>query len=214
MRFRPGARVRCEMTKWGDRPHWRFAGHWLGEDEHGEWLGFPRGTLNARPGWEFRSDVDCVTLLPRDGWFLATFHAPGAWCDRYVDMTTPHEWHGDVVRAVDLDLDVIRMAPPGAPPGPEGHLSRSMAPGQLFLDDEDEFAEHRVELGYPPEVVAAAEQAAADVLAALGRRTRPFDEDTPAGWLAALRRVTGTGDGTRPPAADRPAGPRGDAPPA
>ena len=27
-------------------------------------------------------------------------------------------------------------------------------PGVVYLDDEDEFAEHRVSLGYPPEVVA------------------------------------------------------------
>jgi len=41
---------------------------------------------------------------------------------------------------VDLDLDVV--------------LTRE---GHLFVDDEDEFAAHQVELGYPPEVVALAE---------------------------------------------------------
>ena len=40
------------------------------------------------------------------------------------------------MRAVDLDLDVV-----------EG-LDR-----EVWVDDEDEFAEHRVELGYPREVV-------------------------------------------------------------
>ena len=32
----PGTRVRCEMTKWGDRLHWQFEGIHLGSDEHGE----------------------------------------------------------------------------------------------------------------------------------------------------------------------------------
>src|SRR5918998_6222484 len=103
----PGTRVRVEMTKWGDRPHWHFDGLFLGTDEYGEWLGFPAGTHNRRPGYEFDSEVDAVTLIPRGGWYAATFHAPGIWCDLYVDMTTPGEWDGDVLRAVDLDLDVI-----------------------------------------------------------------------------------------------------------
>ena len=123
----PGTAIRCEMTKWGDRRHWHFDGLYLGSDEHGEWLGFPRGTHNHRPGYEFHSQVDAVTLVPREGWYAATFHAPGIWCDIYVDMTTPGEWDGTVLRAVDLDLDVIRMSPePDAPPAPVG---RSAGPG-------------------------------------------------------------------------------------
>ena len=50
----------------------------------------------------------------------------------YVDMTTPAVWDGSQVTMVDLDLDVV--------------LGRD---GELLLDDEDEFDEHRVTLGYP-----------------------------------------------------------------
>ena len=107
----PGTPIRCEMTKWGDRPHWEFDGVYLGADEHGEWLGFPEGTLNQRPGLELVSEVDAVTLVPAEGWYAATFHAPGIWCDLYVDIATPGEWDGTVLRAVDLDLDVIRRSP-------------------------------------------------------------------------------------------------------
>ena len=28
----PGTPIRCEMTKWGDLPHWQFAGVRLGTD--------------------------------------------------------------------------------------------------------------------------------------------------------------------------------------
>ena len=73
----PGTPVHVAMTKWGDRPHWEFDGVLLGEDEHGEWLGFPRGTHNHRPGHEFRSAVDCVTLVRPGAWCLPTFQAPG-----------------------------------------------------------------------------------------------------------------------------------------
>ena len=47
-------------------------------------------------------------------------------------MATPPYWDGDVLRSVDLDLDVIQG------------LS-----GRVWVDDEDEFADHRVRWGYP-----------------------------------------------------------------
>ena len=52
----------------------------------------------------------------------------------YVDITTPPVWDGTVLRAVDLDLDVVR-----------GNT------GRVWVDDEDEFADHRVRFGYPDE---------------------------------------------------------------
>jgi hypothetical protein len=184
----PGTPVRCEMTKWGDRRHWHFAGIYLGSDEHGEWLGFPQGTHNHRPGYEFHSEVDSVTLVPRDGWYAATFHAPGIWCDLYVDMTTPATWDGTVLRAVDLDLDVIRMSP-------EPPVSRRSAPqnlsaglGEVFVDDEDEFAEHQVAYGYPAEVVRAARAACDQVLADAVAGRAPYD-GTHRRWLDELGRL-------------------------
>ena len=58
---------------------------------------------------------------------------------------------------VDLDLDVV--------------LTRD---GHLYVDDEDEFAEHRVQLGYPAEVVALAERWRDLVLAAVAGGDEPF----------------------------------------
>src|SRR5690349_4834447 len=117
------------MEKWGDRPHWHIPGRWLGSDEHGDWIGIPAGTLMARPGVEVVSEFDQVGLVPAPGpdlerAFLATFHAAPSHIWVYVDMTTPPVWDEGVVRAVDLDLDVIR--------GREG---------DVVVDDEDEFAQ-------------------------------------------------------------------------
>ena len=64
MTHAPGTRVRCEMTKWGGRPHWEFDGVVLGEDEHGEWLGFAAGTHYSRPGFAFVAERDHVGLVP------------------------------------------------------------------------------------------------------------------------------------------------------
>ena len=168
----PGTPISCEMSKWGDRPHWRFEGVFLGSDEHGDWLGFPAGTHNHRPGHEFHSAVDCVTLVQPDRWHLPTFQAPGIWCDLYVDVTTPAVWEGEVLRAVDLDLDVIETLE-----------------GDVVVDDEDEFAEHQVAFGYPADVIEAAQASCDEVLAAVRAGEAPYD-GTHERWLEALGRLT------------------------
>ena len=78
MRPEPGTRLDVAMTKWGDRPHWEFSVTYLGSDEHGDWLGIPVGTHFGRPGAEYVAHNRQVTLLPCEGWWVATFHAPGA----------------------------------------------------------------------------------------------------------------------------------------
>ena len=63
-----GDTVDVRMTKWGDRPHWCFASVYLGDDEHGTWLGFPRGTRMTRPGAEYVSPTDQLGLVPPASW--------------------------------------------------------------------------------------------------------------------------------------------------
>jgi hypothetical protein len=175
----PGDPVRIEMTKWVDRPHWRIPGFWLGADEHGDWLAFPRGTFMSRPGMEFTTSNDQVGLVPVDGGWLATFHGPGGVVWTYVDMTTVPEWDGATVRAVDLDLDVVER------------LDHS-----VFVDDQDEFDEHRVAYGYPDEVVALATSTRDAVLAAVHDRAAPFDGSADR-WLTRLTDPTGSSPGDR-----------------
>src|SRR5689334_17146100 len=122
----PGDAVRVVMSKWGDRPHWEFEGVLLGRDEHGDWLGFRAGTRMQRPGASYVAPVDQVGLVPAPGpdelrGWLATFHAPRGTVHTYVDMTTPPVWDGPTLRAVDLDLDIVR-----------GNA------GRVWVDDEDE----------------------------------------------------------------------------
>ncbi len=161
------------MTKWGERPHWAFDARYLGSDPHGEWVGIPAGTVMVRPAARFVTVTDQVTLVPPDQAWLATFHAPGWKVATYVDMTTVPYWSvADgvaVCHAVDLDLDVVKAAD-----------------GEVFVDDEDEFAEHRVRFGYPPEIISLATEAAAAVRAAVKRQQPPFDDDSSRPWFAAL----------------------------
>ncbi len=172
MTHAPGTPIRVEMTKWGDRPHWAFEGVFLGTDPHGDWLGFPVGTRYTRPGMDFFSTFAAVTLVPADGPLgtahLAAFNDENAGAAVYVDVATPATWDGTVLRSVDLDLDVVRRHD-----------------GSVYLDDEDEFAEHRVTYGYPDDVVAIAEKSAADVLAAVRTGATPYDGHGHA-WLARV----------------------------
>jgi protein associated with RNAse G/E len=183
MRLSPGTPVRCETRKWPDRPHWAFDGLYLGADEHGDWLGFPAGTHNSRPGYAFDSQVDAVSLVPADGWWIATFHNPGIWCDLYIDVATPASWDGPLLRCVDLDLDVIRMT---ADPVAASQPVPKAGPGELFIDDEDEFAEHQVAYGYPAEVTAHARATADGLVGQVGAGAPPFD-GTHHRWLERLR---------------------------
>jgi uncharacterized protein len=52
-----------------------------------------------------------------------------------------------------------------------------------MVDDEDEFAEHQVAFGYPPDVVAAALAACDDVRRMAEQRVAPFDGVAPRVWL-------------------------------
>ena len=161
--FEVGDPVRIEMEKWGQRPHWHVPGCWLGSDDDGDWIGVPAGTRLVRPGAEVTMAYDHVVLVPApaadlERAFLATFHPPLAETWIYVDMTTPPVWDSSILRAIDLDLDVIRMQN-----------------GWVLVDDEDEFAEHQIELGYPPGIIAMAEATRDRVHDAILEEHAPYD---------------------------------------
>lgn len=163
-----GDAVRVRFTKWGGGAHWEMTGEYLGADEYGHWVGARPPTVMTRPGRTATFDRHLVGLFPHDAWWAATFYEwadfPGSF-DVYVDISTVATWTDSEVTLVDLDLDVVREWG-----------------GNVFVDDEDEFAEHRIALGYPAEVSAAAEAACAAVLAAVSARAEPFGE-VGRGWL-------------------------------
>ncbi|GHH63736.1 hypothetical protein GCM10017673_05180 [Streptosporangium violaceochromogenes] len=146
-------------SKYDGAPHWNHPARLLGEDEHGVWAGCPAGTSGSRGGeppvvWS----EPFVMLFPRDAWWTAIFNAAPHKFEVYCDVSTVPRWSGGEVTMVDLDLDVIRVR----------------EDGRVFLDDEDEFEEHRVTYAYPPEVVGNARAAAAALLTAVTTRTAPF----------------------------------------
>ena len=158
---RPADAVDLLFSKYDGRPHWTMWAQPLGEDEHGLWFGSPPDQEVSRPGLTVLLAFPWALLVPRDRGYVASFNAradddPGAAV--YVDMTTVPVWETPTrMTAVDLDLDVVRRTD-----------------GTVYVDDEDEFAEHRVTFGYPPDVVELAEESCRWVLGHVRAGTGPF----------------------------------------
>ena len=169
--------VRLVARKWPDRPHWEHDATLLGQDDHGVWLGAAPGTHMSRPGAAFSTDQAQVSLVPHEQPFVATFYAPGgtSHCDVYVDITTVPVWSGDTVTAFDLDLDVVR-----------GWA------GRVWVDDEDEFAAHRVQHSYPADLVRLAVTSCQAVHEAVTAGHPPYDGLHPRTWFATLDAVART----------------------
>jgi hypothetical protein len=169
----PGDAVDVRFTKWGGGRHWEFPVTVLGVDAHGVWCGAPVGTRLERPGAAFTSQFGWVTLFPTDRpWAASYYDSPDQPIAVYVDVTTPPAWAGSSVSMVDLDLDVI--------------VTRD---GDLLLDDEDEFAEHQVTLGYPREIVELARGSADHLMVAAQHGREPFGAAA-AGWMARLETMS------------------------
>lgn len=169
MALRTGDAVDVRFSKWGGGRHWEFPVTVLGVDDLGAWCGAPTGTRLERPGAAFTSEFAWVMLFPHDQpWAASYYDSAAQQISVYVDVSTVPAWTDHVVAMVDLDLDVI--------------LGRD---GSLFLDDEDEFAEHEVTLAYPDELVVMARDSAARLMDAAFEGHEPFGT-AGAGWLARL----------------------------
>ena len=98
----------------------------------------------------------------RYGWQRASsggFNAEPQRVEIYCDVTTPPQWiSAEEVTMIDLDLDV----------------ARKREDGSVHLLDEDEFAEHQVRYGYPPEIVENAIVAARWLQEAITAGAEPF----------------------------------------
>ena len=101
----------------------------------------------------------------------------GVWLGAPEGTTVP-EWSrdgdqpSDVVSMVDLDLDVVLRVN-----------------GELLIDDEDEFEEHRQSLVYPAEIVTQAQATTAAVAAAIAAGDEPYGR-VGQSWLAGYAALT------------------------
>jgi protein associated with RNAse G/E len=152
------------LRKFGGRPHRQVTGRLLGEDTYGTWIATPRDSVVTYHYGSRRTGLtraDAVRLIPAEGWWMAMCLAEPDLRDLYCDVTTPAVWTGPAeITVIDLDIDLVRYR----------------ADGRVEVEDEDEFEEHRVSLGYPEEIVAGALNGAASLRSALQQNEEPFAE--------------------------------------
>ncbi len=162
---RPGDLVVARNRKYDGTSHWVVPGHYLGADEFGHWIFQGTHEFISRPGAALYTESDAVLLIPFTGDWVATFYDeahPGK-VELYIDLAIELQWRRirpDVVEfhMIDMDLDVVRTATRG-----------------LYVDDEDEFAQHRIDLAYPDELCTRMESACAVLVEDVAGANAPFD---------------------------------------
>ncbi|MGO4680877.1 hypothetical protein [Microbacterium sp. 2MCAF23] len=177
----PGTEIVFQWRKWDGSPHWRHECVYLGADEWGDWVGQPAGWGSERPGRTFTAAAPNVTLVPPSGDYALTVnrdHPKGmriyidlAWDVHAEPAGGPQAGEAPVLfTGIDMDLDVVRVD------GERG----------TWIDDEDEWDEHRVQYGYPADVQRHLEALAADLAERVRAQLPPFDDASADVWLDRL----------------------------
>lgn len=167
----PGTRMIFRWRKWDEAPHWEHESVFLGSDAHGDWIGQRDGWRSARPGVEAPSLGDSITLIPASGEYAATINDTHPRIRVYIDIAWDVRWEGAAPVGIDMDLDVVH----------------ALDERGIFIDDRDEWEEHRVQYGYPADIVARLEAVALDLEAQVTAAAAPFDDATAAHWFGVLR---------------------------
>src|ERR1044072_40890 len=83
--------VRVVVRKFDGSLHWHHTMRWLGEDDHGVWLGAPIGTVYSKGDRHavYTTEEPRVMLFPRNAWWTALFHAAPARLGGYCGVPAP-----------------------------------------------------------------------------------------------------------------------------
>ncbi|WP_235565461.1 DUF402 domain-containing protein [Microbacterium sp. Root166] len=169
----PGTRLMFRWRKWDGGPHWVHECVYLGSDEWGDWFGQLPGWDSSRPGRTFEPQHPNVTLVPPTGDYAFTRNAAPHRTRTYIDLAWDLRWQDGEPTGIDMDLDVVDHAERG-----------------IYIDDRDEWDEHRVAYAYPAEVVEHLDALAADLERRVSSGEAPFDEGTAAVWLERLEELS------------------------
>lgn len=199
-RSEPGTALLFRWRKWDGTPHWLHECIYLGSDRWGDWFGQPAGWRSSRPGREMLAEERNVTLLPSGGDYAYTYNAAPHPTRIYIDIAWDVRWDDGTPTGIDMDLDVVRREPDAPYVDREGVLRN---PGDVYIEDRDEWDEHRVAYGYPLDLVERLDGLAVDLERRVAAGEAPFDDATALSWLGRLASFAGTappahGDHGRP----------------
>lgn len=169
----PGTVTQFRWRKWDDGVHWVHDCVYLGHDSWGEWFGQPAGWRSIRPGRNVVTAGPNVTLMPPSGEYAMTVNAAPSRTRIYIDLGWDIGWSQSapgVAEGIDMDLDVVR----------------ALDERGIWIDDRDEWDEHRVHYGYPREVVERLETLAVDLERRVRAAEAPFNDATADAWLERL----------------------------
>ncbi|MGW9111638.1 DUF402 domain-containing protein [Microbacterium sp. NPDC055683] len=167
-----GTRLLFRWSKWDGSPHWVHECVYLGSDEWGDWFGQLPGWRSSRPGRDMVLRAACVELLPAgSGEWVLTRNAPPSTTRVYIDLAWDARWEGGEPTAIDMDLDVVH----------------ALDERGVYVDDRDEWDEHRAAFGYPAGVQERLEARTAALERAVRADVAPFDDATADHWFAVLR---------------------------
>ncbi len=196
--FRPpvGTPVSFRWRKWDGSPHWVHESVYLGSDEWGDWVGQQDGWRSARPGRDVVADGPNVTLVPPGGAYACTINGTHPRIRIYIDIAWDVRW-SETEAEPDPTIPGrdLRVLPDGGRPVPayaiEGidmdlDVVRALDERGLYIDDRDEWDEHRVRYGYPRDIVVRLEDLALELERRVGAAQPPFDDATAERWLARL----------------------------
>lgn len=180
----PGTRLLFRWRKWDGMPHWEHDCLYLGSDAWGDWFGQDSGWRSIRPGRDMAVRSRNVTLVPPTGDYAYTWNSPPQHTRIYIDVAWDIAWtDAGEPAGIDMDLDVVRREPDEPYIDREGVLRH---PGDVYIEDRDEWDLHRMEYGYPAEIVSHLEQLALDLEQQVSAGAAPFDEATAQHWLDRL----------------------------
>ena len=160
-----GRPIRVVSSKYDGSPHWEFDAYFV--LERGPLIIATNFAGQELQTWDgpWTTPYDTRNHFWTDRWYNVMR------CERprgggleywYCNVTTPAVYDGETLRYVDLDLDVVVR--------PDGSVE---------LLDEDEFTENSARMGYPEDVVRAAQAAADELMRLAAQRVFPFNGAPP-----------------------------------
>lgn len=152
--------ITIQALKYGNRRHYEWNTTLLEKtDSHIVVLGeYGRQLHHYTKDRVFTVDNWTIEFFSFDSWFTVSADVvDGKLNEYYCNINQPAVMSGNTVSFVDLDLDYVRRN------------------GIWQVIDEDEFASHSIEFGYPEELILRAEQALSDLQNKVSNKEFPFD---------------------------------------
>lgn len=160
---RAGRPIRILSTKYDGSRHYDYRGRLVDEAPGVVRVVIEAGTPFVSYRAEGEIQAPMTQLFFTDLWFNVFHnHRPMGRQQMlsYANVGTPVRLEGDTLHWIDLDLDVIQTVERG-----------------LYVDDEDEFAEHQRRMAYPEEIIRRAVEAKDALLHLAHGGGFPFDRE-------------------------------------